>query len=148
LVEQLGGASTPGIGWAMGQERIVMLLEKQGLEALRDRPHAYLVLAGERTEIPGLKLAEGLRDAWPGLKLQLNLGGGSIKTQFRRADKSGARFALILGDDEAARGVVAVKDLRRDVAQEECAIERINERLGLLLGLKAGVAENVAEYHG
>jgi histidyl-tRNA synthetase len=141
LVEQLGGASTPGIGWAMGQERIVMLLQKQGLEALRERPQAYLVLVGERTGIPGLRLAEGLRNAWPGLRLQLNLGGGSFKTQFRRADKSGARFALVMGDDEAARGVVAVKDLREDVAQEECPVERINERLGVLLGLKAGKAE-------
>jgi histidyl-tRNA synthetase len=135
LVEQLGGASTPGIGWAMGQERIVMLLEKQGLAALRERPDVYLVLAGGGTEIPGFRLAEQLRDAWPDLKLQINLGGGSVKTQFKRADKSGARFAVVLGDDEAARGVVALKDLRRDAAQEECAVERINERLGVLLGL-------------
>jgi len=138
LVEQLGGPSMPGIGWAMGQERIVMLLEKQGLGAARDRPQVYLVLAGERTEIPGLELAERLRDAWPALKLQVNLGGGSFKTQFKRADKSGAQFAIVLGDDEVARGIVALKDLRRDGAQEECAIDRINERLGNLLGLKAG----------
>ena len=141
LVEQLGGASTAGIGWAMGQERIVMLLEKQGLGVLRDRPQIYLVLVGERTEIPGFQLAERVRDAWPDLKLQINLGGGSFKTQFKRADKSGAQFAIVLGDDEVARGVVAVKDLRRDVAQEECAIDRISERLGALLGLKAGIAE-------
>jgi histidyl-tRNA synthetase len=135
LVEQLGGASTPGIGWAMGQERIVMLLEKQGLAALRDRPDVYLVLAGGGTEIPGFRLAEQLRDAWPALKLQINLGGGSFKTQFKRADKSGAKFAVVLGDDEVARGVVSLKDLRRDTDQEECAVERINERLGVLLGL-------------
>jgi histidyl-tRNA synthetase len=141
LVEQLGGASTPGIGWAMGQERIVMLLEKQGLGALRDRPQVYLVLVGERTEIPGFRLAEQLRDAWPDLKLQINLGGGSFKTQFKRADKSGAQFAIVLGDDEVTRGVASIKDLRRDVAQEECAIDRINERLGTLLGLRAGIAE-------
>jgi histidyl-tRNA synthetase len=135
LVEQLGGASTPGIGWAMGQERIVMLLEKQGLGALRDRPQVYLVLVGERTEIPGFRLAERLRDAWPDLKLQINLGGGSFKTQFKRADKSGAQFALVLGDDEMARGVVALKALRQDLAQEECPMDRISERLGSLLGL-------------
>jgi histidyl-tRNA synthetase len=141
LVEQLGGAGTPGIGWAMGQERIVMLLERQGLGVLRDRPQVYLVLMGERAEIPGLKLAERLRDAWPHLKLQVNLGGGSLKTQFRRADKSGAQFALVLGDEETARGVVALKDLRRDAPQEECAFDRINERLGALLGLTAGTVE-------
>jgi len=69
------------------------------------------------------------------------VGGGSIKSQFKRADKSGAHYALVLGDDELARGVAALKDLRRDVAQEECAFERISERLGVLLGLKGGVAE-------
>lgn len=141
LVAQLGGVATPGIGWAMGQERILMLLEKQGLGVARTVPHVYLVLAGENTEIPGFKLAESLRDACPALQLQINLGGGSIKTQFKRADKSGARFAVVLGDDEAARGVVGLKDLRQGVAQEECAIERISERLDGLLGLKSGNAE-------
>jgi histidyl-tRNA synthetase len=140
LVEQLGGVSTPGIGWAMGQERIVMLLGKQGLSAPRERPQVYVVLAGESTEIEGFKLAERLREAWPHLRVQVNLGGGSFKTQFKRADKSGAAFAVVLGDDEVARGVAAVKDLRRE-AQEECSLERISERLGDLLGLTAGAAE-------
>jgi histidyl-tRNA synthetase len=138
LVAQLGGIDTPGVGWAMGQERMVMLLQKQNLALLKDRPQVYLVLVGERAEIPGFKLAEQLRDAWPQLALQINLGGGSLKTQFKRADKSGAEFALVLGDDEAARGVVAVKALRQEVAQEECAMERISERIGILLGLKGG----------
>jgi histidyl-tRNA synthetase len=136
LVSQLGGAATPGIGWAMGQERIVMLLEKQGLAPARSHPDVYLVLAGDSTALPGFRLAEQLRDAWPDLALQINLGGGSFKSQFKRADKSGARFALVLGDDEVARGVVAVKALRDGLAQEECPVERISERLGVLLGLK------------
>ena len=113
-----------------------MLLEKQGLGPQRDRPQVYLALAGERTRIPGFELAERLRDAWPDLALQVNLGDGSFKTQFKRADKSGAEFALVLGDDEAARGVVAVKALRREMAQEECSLDQISERLGVLLGLK------------
>jgi len=138
LVAQLGGADTPGVGWAMGQERIVMLLQKQNLELPKDRPQIYLVLVGEQVEIPGFRLAEQLRDAWPGLAVQINLGGGSFKTQFKRADKSGAEFALVLGDDEAGRGVVAVKALRRDSAQEECPVAQISERIGLLLGLKGG----------
>ena len=138
LVAQLGGIDTPGVGWAMGQERIVMLLQKQNLVPEKQRPRLYLVLVGEHAELPGFKLAEQLRDAWPDLALQVNLGGGSFKTQFKRADKSGAEFALILGDDEAAKGVVAVKALRRELAQEECAIERINERVGTLLGLRGG----------
>jgi len=138
LVAQLGGVDTPGVGWAMGQERIVMLLQKQNLELLKDRPQIYLVLVGEQVEIPGFRLAEQLRDAWPGLAVQINLGGGSFKTQFKRADKSGAEFALVLGDEEAGRGVVAVKALRRDSAQEEYPIAQISERIGLLLGLKGG----------
>jgi histidyl-tRNA synthetase len=138
LVAQLGGIDTPGVGWAMGQERIVMLLQKQNLELRKDRPQIYLVLVGEQVEIPGFRLAEQLRDAWPGLAVQINLGGGSFKTQFKRADKSGAEFALVLGEDEAGRGVVAVKALRRDSAQEECPMAQISERIGVLLGLKGG----------
>jgi histidyl-tRNA synthetase len=138
LVAQLGGPDTPGIGWAMGQERIVMLLQKQNLALPQERPQIYLVLAGEQAEIPAFKLAEQLRDAWPQLAVQINLGGGSFKTQFKRADKSGAEFALVLGDDEVARGVVAVKALRRDLPQEECPMLRINERIGILLGLTGG----------
>jgi histidyl-tRNA synthetase len=70
--------------------------------------------------------------------VQINLGGGSFKTQFKRADKSGAEFALVLGDDEVARGAVAVKALRRELPQEECPLERISERIGILLGLTGG----------
>jgi histidyl-tRNA synthetase len=141
LVAQLGGADTPGVGWAMGQERIVMLLQQQDSALQRVRPQVYLVLVGEQTEIPGFKLAERLRDAWPQLGLQINLGGGSFKTQFKRADKSGAEFALVLGDDEINKGVVAVKALRRELAQEECPLDQISERIGVLLGLKAGSTE-------
>jgi histidyl-tRNA synthetase len=141
LVAQLGGTDTPGVGWAMGQERIVMLLQKQNLAPGPVTPQLFLVLVGEQTDIQGFKLAEQLRDAWPQLALQINLGGGSFKTQFKRADKSGAEFALVLGDDEVQRGVVAIKALRRELAQEDCPLERISERIGMLLGLKAGSAE-------
>jgi histidyl-tRNA synthetase len=138
LIAQLGGASTPGIGWAMGQERIVMLLASQAADLTPHRPHIYLVLAGESTEAQGLRLAEQLRDAWPALRLQVNMGAGSFKSQFKRADKSGAEFALVLGEDELARGVVALKALRREMAQEECPIAQISERLGTMLGLTRG----------
>jgi histidyl-tRNA synthetase len=141
LVAQLGGTATPGIGWAMGQERIVMLLEKHGLVPPAESPHAYVVVAGDAAAPAALQLAEALRDAWPGLRLEFNLGGGNFKSQFKRADRSGAPYALVLGDDEAARGVVAIKDLRQGRAQEECEISRIGERFGVLLGLKTGHAE-------
>jgi histidyl-tRNA synthetase len=133
LIAHLGGVPTPGIGWAMGEERIVMLLEQQARIAGRDRPQIYFVSVGERTDVFGLKLAERLRDAWPGLRLQFNLGGGNFKAQFKRADKSGAAYALVLGEDELARGVVAIKDLRGGRPQEECALDRIAERVGALL---------------
>jgi histidyl-tRNA synthetase len=135
LVAQLGGTDTPGIGWAMGQERIIMLLEKQAQAIPAERPHIYLVLVGEQSEAEGLKLAERVRDTRPDVRLQMNLGGGSFKAQFKRADKSGARLAFVLADDELARGVVAIKWLREERAQEECPIDAISERLGVLLGL-------------
>jgi len=113
-----------------------MLLEKQGSVPAAERPQAYLVSVGERTEALALQVAERLRDAWPALRLQFNLGGGNFKAQFKRADKSGARFALVLGDDEAARGVVAIKDLRGGSPQEECGIDAVSGRLGALLSLK------------
>jgi histidyl-tRNA synthetase len=138
MIAQLGGPSTPGIGWAMGQERVVMLLQKQAAELAPQRPHVYLVLAGESAEIQGFHLAEQLRDAWPTVRLQVNLGGGGFKAQFKRADKSGAELALVLGEDELARGVVAVKALRREMVQEEWPIAQISERLGISLGLTRG----------
>ncbi len=141
LVAQLGGAPTPGIGWALGQERIVMLLEKMGVASRGASPQVYLIVSGERAERSGLAMAERLRDAWPALKLQINLGGGNFKAQFKRADKSGAAYAIVLGEDEMARGTVALKDLRRESVQEECAMDRISERLGVLLGLQAQNAE-------
>jgi histidyl-tRNA synthetase len=100
-----------------------------------------VVVAGDAAAPAALQLAEALRDAWPGLRLEFNLGGGNFKSQFKRADRSGAPYALVLGDDEAARGVVAIKDLRQGRAQEECEISRIGERFGVLLGLKTGHAE-------
>jgi histidyl-tRNA synthetase len=81
-----------------------------------------------------MRLAESLRESAPHLRVQFNLGGGNFRAQFKRADKSGAAYAIVLGDDELARGVVALKDLRRSEAQEECPLERICERLGSLLG--------------
>ena len=135
LVEQLGGPPTPGIGWAMGQERIVLLLEKVGTPMIADAPQVYVVASGERAERAAFEIAERLRDERPALRVLANLGGGNFKAQFKRADKSGARIALVLGDDELARGAAALKDLRGDGIQEDCPFERLGERLGTLLQL-------------
>jgi histidyl-tRNA synthetase len=133
LVEQLGGEPTPAIGWALGMERIVALMRVAGAAAAEATPAVYLVLSGERAELAGLALAERLRDALPGRGVVANMEGGSFKTQLKRADKSGASVALIVGDDEAARGVAAVKWLRTGAAQQEWNWDELSPRLAAAL---------------
>lgn len=116
LIEIQGGRPCPGVGFAMGLERIIELI-RQARECDAYAPHAYLVLAGEAAERTGLALAERLRSELPGLRLVSNVGGGSFKAQFKRADKSGARVALVLGDDEVSDGTVTIKWLREDLPQ-------------------------------
>ena len=112
LIEQLGGQRTPGVGFAMGMERLVAMLAARGTTGADQAPDAYLILVGEAAQQQGLALAEHLRDQVPGLRLRMHCGGGGFKAQFRRADHSGARFALILGEDEARSGSIALKPLR------------------------------------
>ncbi|MGH8136019.1 MAG: histidine--tRNA ligase, partial [Steroidobacteraceae bacterium] len=103
LVELLGGEPTPATGWALGIERIVGLLQAGRIAADAATPAVYMVLSGDRAERAGLAIAERLREALPGAGVQVNMGGGSLKSQMKRADKSGATLALIIGDDEIAR---------------------------------------------
>ena len=117
LVQQLGGRPTPAVGFAMGVDRLVAVLATLDQARTSVAPHAYLVLAGEKTRQAGLVLAERLRSEAPGLRLQCNCGGGSFKSQFKRADRSGAAVALILGDDELANQRVGVKWLRQNREQ-------------------------------
>ncbi|MFZ9060888.1 MAG: histidine--tRNA ligase [Steroidobacteraceae bacterium] len=134
LVSQLGGEPTPAIGWGMGIERVVELMRASGAPAIGDAPAVYLVLAGERAEAQGLALAEGWRESLGEVGLAVNLGGGSFKSQLKRADRSGARYAVIMGDEEAGRGVVAIKSLRGDGTQQECLQAEVPARLRILLG--------------
>ena len=135
LVSQLGGKPTPGVGFAMGVERLVLLLET--LELLPAELHSpadvYLCAFGEAAELAGLSLAERLRDAIPDLRLLVNAGGGSFKSQFKKADKSGARFALILGEDELAARVVGCKPLRDDTEQQNIAWDALAQHLAACL---------------
>jgi histidyl-tRNA synthetase len=119
LVQQLGGESVPGIGWALGEERIVELLRLKGLVGDEAYADVYVVLGGEAVEAAGLRVAESLRAALPGLRVEMNCGAGSFKSQMKRADRSGARYAVILGDDEVARGIAALKPMREDAEQAE-----------------------------
>ena len=131
LVTQLGGKATPGVGFAMGVERLVLLLETLELlpADLNRAADVYVCAFGEAAELAALTLVERLRDQLPGLNLLLNSGGGSFKSQFKKADKSGARYALILGDDELAARVVGCKPLRDDSEQKSVAWDALAEHL-------------------
>ena len=112
LIAQLGGDATPAIGFAMGVERVVELTRLGGKLPADPVPDVFVMAQGEAAQRSALKLAEQLRDAFPGRGIVVHCGTAKFKTQFRRADESGARLALIVGDDELARGVVALKPLR------------------------------------
>ena len=129
LVEKLGGRSTPAIGWAMGAERLVALYEECGGEAGNSAPDVYVVAAGDGAFAVGMKLAEQLRDVIAGLKVELNLGGGSFKSQLKRADKSGAAYAVILGEDEVARNEAGLKPLRTGEDQTSLALDELANAL-------------------
>ena len=123
LITQFGGKPTPGVGFAMGVERLVLLLETlQRVPAELTRPaDAFICAFGEPAELAALALAENLRNEVPGLRLLVNAGSGSFKSQFKKADKSGALYALILGEDELAKRVVGCKPLRDDSEQQSIA---------------------------
>ncbi len=125
LVEIQGGKPFPGVGFAMGLERLVELLQMQS-ESSRLAPHVYLVMAGEGATDHGMQLAEQLRQAVRGLRVQINLGGGSFKSQFKRADRSAAALALVLGEDEIQRGMAAIKHLRDDSGQQQVPLAEID----------------------
>jgi histidyl-tRNA synthetase len=120
LVEIQGGRPWPGVGFAMGQERLVELMRIQR-EPAGEVPDVYLVMADEPSVRRGLRLAEELRDSVPGLRIQSNLGAGSFKSQFKRADRSGARLAMVLGEDELSGGRVTIKHLRSEEGQQQVA---------------------------
>ncbi len=111
LVAQLGGPPTPAVGFAIGLERLLLLWQQVTPPALA-QPQVYFISQGTLAQQAALGLAEQLREALPGLRLLQHLGGGSFKSQFKRADKSGAEYALILGDDECQQGKLAVRPLR------------------------------------
>lgn len=135
LVEQLGGKSVPAMGFAMGVERLVELVAEEVFAQCDYQPEVYFVLAGDKAAIAGQQLAENLRNSIPRLRLQVNCGGGSFKSQMKKADRSGARLALILGDDEVDNAVISVKNLREDMQQEQISQDEAVGYLASQLGL-------------
>jgi len=127
LVKQLGGKSTPASGFAMGIERLLELID---FNQITDKPNQldlYLIVQGDKANRKGLKLAEQLRDKISGLSLMTNCGGGSLKSQMKKADKSNAAIALLLGEDEISRDAVTVKYLRENKEQQLIPMDDVAE---------------------
>ncbi len=135
LVEHHGASSTPAVGFAIGLER---LLELANFEAMPNNhaPHVYLLISGDKAVKPGLLLAEQLRNQLPGIRILNHCGGGGFKSQFKKADKSGAELALILGEDELENNQLTVKYLRKDEAQTMIKWPEIANFLGTSLSIQ------------
>ncbi len=138
LVGQLGGKPVPGMGFAMGMERLVLLLEAcEQLPPVTAEADVYVVSYGDEAQTAAFAASEQLRDAFAGLRIVQHTGGGSFKSQMKKADKSGARVALIWGEDEVAAGTVSLKALRGhdgvQQGQQSVAREQLEEALRALL---------------
>ncbi len=134
LVEKLGGRPTPAIGWAMGLERLVALFGVCGGEAPANDADVFIVAVGDGTLGAAFGIAERLRDCIPGIRVDMNLGGGSFKSQLKRADKSNAGYALILGEQEIANKRAGLKPLRSTEDQTDVAFDELPAKLAELLG--------------
>ncbi len=134
LVEKLGGRATPAIGWAMGIERFVALYEACGGVAPPMHADVYIVAVGDGTAERAFAVAEALRDGIPAIRVEMNLGGGSFKVQLKRADKSNAQFALIIGEQELADERIGIKPLRSTDEQFSVALQELADTLAKKLG--------------
>ena len=118
LVRQLGGRDTVAVGFAMGMERLISLLDDDFLANSVQLPDAYFIMLSPEAQRLGRRMAESIRDAVPSLHLHVHAGGGSLKSQMKRADKSRAKLAFILGEDEMASSQITIKHLRTDAEQQ------------------------------
>ena len=125
LVAQLGGRDTPGVGWALGVERVIDLIRADGWESVQTGPDIFLVCVGDAPRRKSFATAERLREQIPRLKLSIGAPSAGFKAQMRRADKSGARYALILGEDELAADRLSLKALREEEAQQLLTFEEL-----------------------
>ena len=127
LVKQLGGRDTTAVGFAMGMERLISLLDQGTLDKHYKTPHAVLLMMGERAQNAGFALAEQLRDTLAELRIVTVCGGGSFKSQMKRADKSQAEIAIILGDNELDNNEVTIKYLRADKENDKPQQEQVSQ---------------------
>jgi histidyl-tRNA synthetase len=134
LIEQLGGKPNFAVGFAMGIERLLALIEVSGNIPQTRMVDVFMIRVGDAAEREGLRFAEIIRNEVPGLKLQVNCGGGSFKSQFKKADKIGAEYAIILGDDEISRGEFSIKSLRSEQGQKTLTQEQMIIFLQAFLG--------------
>ncbi|MEW6990907.1 histidine--tRNA ligase [Colwelliaceae bacterium 6441] len=134
LVEQLGGKATPAFGFALGIERLVLMLNSlEKVENLRPQVDAYVIMLGEGADLKANSLAEQWRDEVSDIRIQCHCGGGNMKKQMKRADKSGAQVAIIIGEDEIANQVVTIKYLRGQNEQQSMAFEEVPSLLSNLI---------------
>ena len=133
LVEKLGGRTTPAIGWAMGIERLVSLYEISNGRIANSAPHIYIVIDDNALH-KGFELAEELRENFPSLRFKLNMGGGSFKSQLKRADKSQAFCAIIIGEEEMENNRVGFKPLRNNEDQINVSFEDISGEVKKIFG--------------
>ena len=133
LIEQLGGRATPAAGFALGLERIGECLERQLVPAIE----VYLIALGDQATRTLSQLGQQLRGQLPQRRIQMNIGGGSMKTQMRRADKSKAQVALIMGEDEVASGTIVIKPLREGEVQRSVLVDNVATEIKTYLDNKA-----------
>lgn len=133
LVKKLGGKDTPAIGWAIGMERLVALYENSDGQQPVSNADVYLVSSGLGTLEKSFELSEKLRNDIAGIKIEMNLGGGTFKSQMKRADKSGAKFALIIGEQELTEGNIKLKPMRNHDDQISLDSKKLTEILKLEL---------------
>ncbi|VEL97815.1 histidyl-tRNA synthetase [Alteromonas sp. 76-1] len=134
LVEQLGGKATPAVGFAMGMERLVLLLTTLSEDALdTSSADVYVTAMGDDAQAYALEVSEHLRDTLPNVRVMMHCGGGNFKKQLKRGDKTGARFALLLGSQEMQSREVAVKPLRDGQEQQTIAFNALSSTIADLL---------------
>ena len=135
LVGKLGGRATAAIGWAMGMERLVSLYENSNEKKLKNSPQIYIATNGDDALKKGFEISEELRDVYPNIRIQLNMGGGSFKSQLKRADKCQAIYAIIIGKDEIENKYLSLKSLRSNEDQVNIPYKKFTDEIGKILQL-------------